>query len=428
MKPAPGEQQGHWCARITLKDGATPRVHLNPSVKSAYTKLRAKERAREISDEARAKGLTAKDFPSLRRPTPVVVSADMQTWVTDWLAERARKGLGAVRENRSHWQHHLEPVLGTKHIKDWTPVDLRGLVHVLDQKIESGEMKWKTAHNIWATCSRMCRDAAFSKLETLRVREQNPAIGVSPPERGVRTSKQYLFPSEFLTFVSCERVPLQWRRAAALSIYLYTRAGELRALQWEDVDFQHGTVHIHRATDRVTKLAKSTKGAQGRRFSIEPALLPLLKAMHRDAGGKGKVTSLFSDRDMARGLRLWLHKANVRRGRTPRQHPDPKEHQLPRPARDRVHVDGGAGGRGPPHPVPRGAHELRHHAALHQAGGGYPGRLRGSLPPSADAPEAGPIGPPLVQEAKPALTAFAGENLRRGRDSNPRRSFSPAPA
>jgi hypothetical protein len=39
---------------------------------------------------------------------------------------------------------------------------------------------------------------------------------------------QYLYPSEFLQFVSSEGIPLRWRRAVTLAIYTYTRDAELR--------------------------------------------------------------------------------------------------------------------------------------------------------------------------------------------------------
>jgi integrase len=159
----------------------------------------------------------------------------------------------------------------------------------------------------------MCRDAASSKIEALRVRADNPTIGVAPPERGASTSKQYLYPSEFSTFIACPKVPIAWRRSTALAVYLYPRAGELRALAWEDVDLDHGTILIHQAVDRETGGKKSTKTKHSRRFAIEPALLPLLAVMKREAGGTGPVCTLPSERDMARGLRRWLHHANVRR-------------------------------------------------------------------------------------------------------------------
>jgi integrase len=272
VEPKAGEAQGHWCARITLKDGATPRVHLNPSVKSAYTKLRAKERAREISDEARAKGLTAKDFPSFKRPVSVPASADMTDWLDAWLKDRTGRGVG-TKENKSHWQHHIQPIVGAKHVRDWTSADLRALVAYLDGKMAAGEMKWKMALNVWATCTAMCRDAMKSKVDALRVRPDNVARDVAPPERGAVTAKQYVYPSEALKFIACEKVPLTWRRNAAIAIYLFLRAGEHRALRWEDVDLEHGMVHVHRAENRETGKVEATKTEHARRFAFEPALL-----------------------------------------------------------------------------------------------------------------------------------------------------------
>jgi site-specific recombinase XerC len=174
-------------------------------------------------------------------------------------------------------------------------------------------VKWKTAWNVWATASKICRDACSSKLDELRVRKDNPARDVAGPDRGAATGKQYLWPSEFQRFVQCEAVPLSWRRIVALATYLYVRAGELRVLRWEDVDLEHGSVHIHRARDRETGLAKATKTKHARRFNIEPALVPLLSAMHEESGGEGVVCRLPSERVMARALRRWLKRAGVTR-------------------------------------------------------------------------------------------------------------------
>lgn len=159
----------------------------------------------------------------------------------------------------------------------------------------------------------MCVDAVSSKHDTLRVRDDNPATNVAGPDRGAKTAKQYLYPNELSRFVACEGVPLLWRRIVALMVYLYPRPGELRELRWEDVDLAHGTVHFHQVTDRETHEAKATKTDVARRFSIEPRLLPLLKAMHEASGGEGRVIDLPCDRDLARGFRLWLKRAKVDR-------------------------------------------------------------------------------------------------------------------
>lgn len=70
-----------------------------------------------------------------------------------------------------------------------------------------------------------------------------------------------------------------------LLVYLYPRAGELRELRWDDVDLEHGTVHIHQAHDRTTGAVKDTKTSRPRRVKIEPELMPLMRALHEETGG-----------------------------------------------------------------------------------------------------------------------------------------------
>jgi integrase len=128
--------------------------------------------------------------------------------------------------------------------------------------------------------SRIAALAAFlrgsrSKNRALRVRADDPTEGVEPPDRGPKKGKQYLFPSEFLQLVSEEDVPLAWRRAFALSVYLYVRPGELAALTWQDVDLVHGMVHIHRSVCGQTGRLKEIKTGETRRVPIEPTLMPL---------------------------------------------------------------------------------------------------------------------------------------------------------
>jgi integrase len=157
-------------------------------------------------------------------------------------------------------------------------------------------------------------DAAGSKHDTIHVREDNPALGVEGPDRGARKAKQFLYPSEFLKLMNApsEVVPLAFRRAVAIAVYTYTRDGELRALRWDggDLDLDHGVLSITRALRQGE--AKATKSGETRRFALEPNLLPLLRAMHDQRGGKGPVVHLRGDH-MARLLREWLEAAGVDR-------------------------------------------------------------------------------------------------------------------
>ncbi len=330
----PGEQ-GVYVGRMPpLKDGSRPwfraRGPRSPQAEERARErlLAAWERAIEAGHGAEYFGIRTRKPKSSAEPVrPLPVPRDdaraMAAWLSLWLKTRKARGHTSTRENASHYEQHVRPVLGDKHVRDWTVDDMRKLSRSLDEevrrassedpKIRATGIKWKTATNVWGTATKMVADAARSKIDELRVRTDNPAADVEGPDRGERTGKQYLYPSEFSAFVACSDVPLIWRRAVALAVYLYPRAGELRALDWEDVDLEHGSVHIHRAEDRETGTAKGTKTKHPRRFNIDPALLPLLAAMHEETGGEGLVCSLPSERDMARGLRRWLKKAGVER-------------------------------------------------------------------------------------------------------------------
>ena len=298
----------HKRARILLADGSRMRIPLPDGLSDELARENAA--ALQEREDAEGKLLAAKEARA-RQEAPVVNPAACDAWFKEWLAARRARGLTATADNDSHWRNHIRAVLGGKHVRDWTAGDLRGLVVALDAKIASRELSPKSAANIFGTATKMVTDASRSKLPALRVRDDNPSLTIEGPNRGDDREKQYLYPSEFLALMTCADVPLRWRRAVALAVYLFPRAGELRVLRWEDVDLLHGTVNIHRSFERRTRTVKSTKSKRGRRFAIESTALPLLEAMHREAGGKGTVCPI--PNRMADRLRGWLSRAGVTR-------------------------------------------------------------------------------------------------------------------
>jgi len=219
--------------------------------------------------------------------------------------------VSSIRDDRSRMTHHVLPVLGRFEARSFGRDNVERLRDDLDRKIEDGELAWKTVASVWTLVTSMCADMVTAKRREFRVRDDNPCRDVKPPERGDRKAKQYLYPSEFLQFVSCESVPLDWRRAVALAIYTYTRDAELRVLRWTDVD--HGIIDITRAYNRNSGKVESTKSGETRRFAVEPSLLPLLEAMRAESNGQGLVIRLSSERNMPRDLRRLLKVAGVNR-------------------------------------------------------------------------------------------------------------------
>ena len=251
-------------------------------------------------------------FPELFDDMPQGKAETARQWLGRWEKDRKARGLqtrSSVGVVVKFLGEHAD-----RPIADITRDDLEGRIEWADRCVRDGTIrKWKTAQNAWGLVAKAFDDACNAKTRGLRVRRDNPAQGVRGPDRGEKTGKVYLYPTELLALFACERVPQRWKRIFALATYLYVRPGELEALEWEDVDIERGIVHVHRAIDRDRGGTKATKTDMPRRFPIEPALLPLLDAMKRESGGHGVVVTMPPMEDWARRLRKYVGWAGITR-------------------------------------------------------------------------------------------------------------------
>ena len=244
----------------------------------------------------------------MNRPSETVAQ-----WSERWVASREEKGYTSACDDRGRLSAHILPAIGSVFMREVTRAHLEDLVEKLDARVRRGECSWKTAWNVWGVVTKMFSDACRSKTRALRVRDDNPAKDVAAPDRGVRKIKTFLYPSEFLTLVSCAAVPLAWRRLIAVAVYVYARSGELRALQIEDLDFEHGTIHIHRSESQRRNVVKGTKTGVGRRFSLEPEIVPLLRTLVGDRTKGPVIADMPTERNVSRALRLYLTRAGLKR-------------------------------------------------------------------------------------------------------------------
>lgn len=295
-----------WRARITLTDGSRPWLDLPPGI-GRDDKAKARAKAAELAAYAREHGVKRTDDGALADDNETV-----REYVARWIEDRRRRGIKTCDDDAARLRKHLYPLVGSKPMRTVDAKDLRAFVASLDAKIASGALAWKSAANLWGLVGKLFSDAQSSKVEALRVRDDNPAAGVAPPDRGVKRSKTFLYPDEFARLVRCEAIPKNWRRIYALAVYTYAREGELDALHVEDIDLERGVLHIHRARDREGRI-RETKGRAARELPIEPNLLPLLRAMVRACGGKGRVVEIPRTSHSARGLRHDLKLAGVER-------------------------------------------------------------------------------------------------------------------
>lgn len=236
----------------------------------------------------------------------------LDAWVERW-TEHRRGRVSRPDDERRTYVLWIQPKLGCRPVAAISRDDLEEWVEDMDQRVADGELMGSTANRIWSLLRSMMRDAAGSKVRALRVRTDNPAESVRPPDSTAPRASTFLYPSEFVQLVTCEDVPLGFRRLYACAVYLYPRAGELRALRWSDLDLATGRVHIHRSLDREGVEGR-TKTENDRQFVCERKLLPLLRAMRREARGRGRVFPEIKQRDqLARALRLHLEYAGCER-------------------------------------------------------------------------------------------------------------------
>jgi integrase len=314
----------YYRARVRLGDGTRARVDVPEKYSTPAGGKSGKERAelyamavQEREDETGE--LLAKkreeEAKKLRQSDPRH-GETLKLWSERWCKARRARGLRSVDTDGHRLTAHVLPRLGARPMRDITRVEIEEFVSALDERVRATDkpISWKTAAHVWGLVTRMFADASGAKQRDLRVRDDNPALGVHGPDRGARKAKVYLWPSEFLDLVSCADVPLEWRRAFAVTTYLYARAGEVNALTWDDVDLDRRVVHIHSAVDRDTGKTHSTKTSVARRVPIEPMLLPVLQAMHQEVKGRGRILAIdATDRKLSRQLQRCLTLAKVKR-------------------------------------------------------------------------------------------------------------------
>lgn len=308
---------GKRVGRIRLKDGSRPRIPIPDYIKST---ARAHEyvnfvQEREDRDGTLYAAKLAKDVARARLAAKVSGPGEtFEAWSRRWIADRKERGLRSWNDDEGRFKTHLWPTLGSIAMESITRDQLEDIRDALDRKVQTKQMAWKTSAHVWGTLRKCFDDATNAKRRDLRVLTVNPATGIKAPDRGSRAGKQYLYPDEFLKLVSCERVALRWRRVFAIAVYMYARDGEVKALDWNDVNLDVGVVHIHKGTDRETGEITPTKTGETRRLPIEANLMPLLRHMRKEADGKGQVVDISgTDKKLARQLRRCLLLAGVDR-------------------------------------------------------------------------------------------------------------------
>lgn len=298
------------------------------------------EVGRRESDERIAALVAA----NLSAPAPTAASSETcDEWAVRHFTWREKQGIQTHADAGRHWRKGtwggrwgtwISPLIGHKSASVLTRDDVEDVRDRLNEAIRlyyvegkgtPGATSWKNAMHAWSSLTTACKQMCGAERDSeLRVRSDNPALGVPPPRRpagmkkkALQKQKRILRPVEFAKLLGHERLSRDWREAYAVLGYTYIRPGEARVLEWSDVDFETNFIHVGKAWNYETKRVEDrTKTGSPRDVPIEQALRPLLVHMHKRAKGRGLVLPVLSrgnPNNLSRDFRQRLLSAGVDR-------------------------------------------------------------------------------------------------------------------
>jgi integrase len=205
-------------------------------------------------------------------PLPVPLFGDA---ADKWIELRSALGpdgqpaIRSWRDNQTHLKQHLRERFAARRLDEITVDDVKTLIEAM-RPTHKAQTIWNVLH----TLSRLYEDQAKA------LRLTNP---VGQLERGDRkrigegwdpTATPWLRTDDQVRRVyegfpeMCRTAP--WKPMFATGVFAGLRPGEIRSLQWSDVDFAAGLIHVQRSDDGPTKSGKS------RAVPLSPALADVL--------------------------------------------------------------------------------------------------------------------------------------------------------
>ena len=260
-------KSGRWVGRVVV-DGRRRKV-------TATTKTEAQRRLRELRRLADA-GLPV-------GPGDLTVATLLADWMAKSIPNR-NLAPSTVVKHRSAIRMWTDEI-GTKRVRTLTPDAVEG---ALERRVADGMARGTAA------AYRSTLDLALAWAERRGIAPRNVAKIAELPANAERAKPGRALTAEQADalLVAAEGTPLEamW----ATMVYLGLRPGEAAGLSWDDVDLEHGIVHVRRARSldgRGGAVIGKTKTAHSVRSLDAPqSVVAALKA-HRRAQARQRLAA-----------------------------------------------------------------------------------------------------------------------------------------
>jgi integrase len=260
-----------WQARWTE---TRPDGTVRSPAKSFATQDEAVDFLREIAQKKRDRAYVARDGLTVTAMTIEYMARGALRWSTNTTATYTNTA-----------RTHIDPTLGTMNVHDLTGGDVQRWVDQLTRSGLSASVIENALHIVSGAYREGMRFGTVSR---------NPAVGVKPPPRP-RVQMNTWTAEEARTVLADPQETIQLRALYRLALTTGMRPGELRGLQWRDVDLDRGIVHVHRSMTRDAQfraiLGNGTKTTGSRRSIAIPAGVVDVLHLHRSEQAARSITA-----------------------------------------------------------------------------------------------------------------------------------------
>lgn len=189
---------------------------------------------------------------------PDVTLKEFATTFIEAHATRVREN--TLRKYKTHLNHKILPFFAGRTLKSIKPLDVEKFLTSLINEGMSPNNAKKYLMTLKMIFKRACELGYLVK---------SPAEYIKPP-RTTKTEMNYLSPTEIQSLIS--NVKEKYRALVMLACYTGLRQAEAFYLQWGDIDFANGYVHV-----RPNKLREVKSAAAVRKVPMIPELAEALQ-------------------------------------------------------------------------------------------------------------------------------------------------------
>jgi integrase len=258
------KRPGVYLVRVDLGEGTGKRRVLSKTVRG--TKKEAQQCLTKLLHEHGEGRLTPRSTVTVNQ------------YLDEWLRAKANGNIEerTLLDYRKTLTRYIRPYMGEHRLDRLTPRDIQELINVLKEKGYSPRTV-KVSHTIFSSA---LRQAVKQQLIP-----RNPAEGAILPS-SQKKEMLALGPEEAKRFIA-EAAKDRWGLLFTMAIYTGMRPGEIRALQWKDIDFEKRLVTIRRAVSKGEKgwYFKPTKTKQVRRNPLPLSLIMWLQTYREQQMG-----------------------------------------------------------------------------------------------------------------------------------------------